>query len=859
MEGSFSTAPGKTANGIVTIVTAPLTSSARTQSVINESSSMSKRPSTAMVPTSNDKISKSTATNNIYLMTGKGRTLVKGATQEMLESMMEPQGLKPRNLPRQGTKAAAAAAVAKSKKRSLGASTSAATAKVTTTNHWSQRLVEKASATPTVDGSASVPISLDDLLSSKKGDAQGNTLMQRKKRDRLISSATVGKAPASNTVQMSSSRNNRKRNWTVLMNQGSSSPSDPTTTNQASLDQTNVLPHQIPKNAAQTLASLLCVGSNAAAKRRKTKLLCISASPSAPTDGALWKQQQQEEINGEENKEEANELVSNEKSGDVSLSDYAQPFHASSTSKRRVDPFTVSIANSFTNMCSGDATKNLVHTVTIHAVASRNISYTGTEVNDNSVDSKEQTETTRQRKNAISAPTIPTNGNYVKLNLRNSSGSCLQKRSCKHRRVVRSKPFLSNQDNQEGHETASDERGKTMNRQGKKSCMLRTSVTANVDPLDDYLDGAIDLPPKHGKKVSAVTDLTNKAKTQTTNVAIAAHPKCIRHGRTCKLLVVKKTKTGNKGRKFYVCSMPKGEQCDFFQWAEDTVEATQRMLLQSSSDSGFIARQVASHGARLRVLTLPELREEAKLRGLRHAGKKQQVLARLLVWVRDEISNAASDTSKADECMVNPSSALEDMCFSDAEIDYVGGLKNGEAKDDEESCSTVGEAGAQLRVKETETGQKGQKYEVSRDEDRVELTRFRCDSDDNNIIFLSEDESFSSSNSSSVLDCEDPDVENDSVAPALPQSLSGDNDLRETLYNIFGYKAFRPGQEWAVRRCLGHKRSLLVAPTGLGKSLCYALPASLLDGLTIVVSPLVSLMQVRNERHLLLWNLACSF
>ena len=59
---------------------------------------------------------------------------------------------------------------------------------------------------------------------------------------------------------------------------------------------------------------------------------------------------------------------------------------------------------------------------------------------------------------------------------------------------------------------------------------------------------------------------------------------------------------------------------------------------------------------------------------------------------------------------------------------------------------------------------------------------------------------------------------------------------------MFGYTEFRDGQEWAIHRCLNHQRSLLVAPTGFGKSLCYTLPAAMMDGVCIVVSPLLSLI-----------------
>ena len=57
-----------------------------------------------------------------------------------------------------------------------------------------------------------------------------------------------------------------------------------------------------------------------------------------------------------------------------------------------------------------------------------------------------------------------------------------------------------------------------------------------------------------------------------------------------------------------------------------------------------------------------------------------------------------------------------------------------------------------------------------------------------------------------------------------------------------GYPAFRPGQREAIETLLTRGRLLLVAPTGGGKSLIYQLPASLLRGTSLVVSPLISLM-----------------
>jgi ATP-dependent DNA helicase RecQ len=66
---------------------------------------------------------------------------------------------------------------------------------------------------------------------------------------------------------------------------------------------------------------------------------------------------------------------------------------------------------------------------------------------------------------------------------------------------------------------------------------------------------------------------------------------------------------------------------------------------------------------------------------------------------------------------------------------------------------------------------------------------------------------------------------------------------REALRRYWGYADFRPGQGQAVRNVLSGRDSLTIMPTGGGKSLCYQVPAMLLPGVTIVVSPLISLMK----------------
>jgi ATP-dependent DNA helicase RecQ len=69
------------------------------------------------------------------------------------------------------------------------------------------------------------------------------------------------------------------------------------------------------------------------------------------------------------------------------------------------------------------------------------------------------------------------------------------------------------------------------------------------------------------------------------------------------------------------------------------------------------------------------------------------------------------------------------------------------------------------------------------------------------------------------------------------------DDARRALRERFGYDEFRPGQERAVESVLERRDTLVVLPTGGGKSVCYQVPALVLPGLTVVLSPLISLMK----------------
>lgn len=80
--------------------------------------------------------------------------------------------------------------------------------------------------------------------------------------------------------------------------------------------------------------------------------------------------------------------------------------------------------------------------------------------------------------------------------------------------------------------------------------------------------------------------------------------------------------------------------------------------------------------------------------------------------------------------------------------------------------------------------------------------------------------------------------------------MTATRELRARLHERFGFRAFRPGQIEAVRSAMQGNDTLVVMPTGSGKSVCFQLPALELEGTTVVVSPLIALMKDQVDRLL---------
>jgi hypothetical protein len=407
-----------------------------------------------------------------------------------------------------------------------------------------------------------------------------------------------------------------------------------------------------------------------------------------------------------------------------------------------------------------------------------------------------------------SSSLMANNDNFVRLNLRNNAGSCRGARNGKTKSKAKLRYEEQKKERREMWKQQQNQDGNNNNNNSQFDTGSSHQPLKGVDPVDDFVDGVF--------SSDICTDKQSTTHSAKKRVIPDPIPLCSGHQQPCKLLTVKKSGE-NRGRKFYVCSYPRREQCDFFQWADDTITAARTQLLRNRSLSGFIARQVASYMERVRSLTVPELKELAKRHGLDTTGNKAALLLRLSIWVRDEVVKGTKELEGHDD-------DIDDVGICNG--DRVGD-ENGEICDSISVSNEIDSAGESDCSDDDNASSSTEELEVIRESNQ---TSSLCNSHANSAARNDHcGVGYSDSSTSDPFHCQTEDDE----------SIT----LTRMLHEFFGHTTFRDGQEWAIRRCINQQRSLLVAPTGFGKSLCFSLTAAMLDGVCIVVSPLLSLIQ----------------
>jgi ATP-dependent DNA helicase Q4 len=268
-------------------------------------------------------------------------------------------------------------------------------------------------------------------------------------------------------------------------------------------------------------------------------------------------------------------------------------------------------------------------------------------------------------------------------------------------------------------------------------------------------------------------------------------PKCPGHGYPCIVKTVKKSGK-NKGRKFYVCPLDRKQQCRCFFWVDDSVEIAMQEFNGSDSKEEQLAKRIASEKRKLLQLTVKELKIRLSRRNLSCQGKKEDLVNRLAVSI-SEVMPMATSASFTTNVITN---------------------KTTEEPNSVDSASSGDEYGDDSDV----------------------------DSDDS-LEFIDMVSPPPLSNSSVTVK----NNNNDNNFNARKNESFDRRKLHTLLEEKYGFKAYRKGQLWGIERTLKGQSSLVVLPTGGGKSLIYQIAAMMAGGLTLVVSPLLSLMRDQLE------------
>jgi hypothetical protein len=324
-------------------------------------------------------------------------------------------------------------------------------------------------------------------------------------------------------------------------------------------------------------------------------------------------------------------------------------------------------------------------------------------------------------------------------------------------------------------------------------------------------------------------------------------PLCTGHQMGAKMLVVKKAGP-NKNRRFYGCCFSADQRCKFFMWAEDNPEVLPVVLelnkrKQERNESVYANNSAGEAAVTEKLDPYDEWKRNAvglymeRLDGMTAGDLKAEILRckkrRLL-------------TMSASQQELDNDPSLVKLTLGGHRADVIQRLGKEAMRVLERSRPTVDSEGGSCSASDMEVI-------FSKASTATAAADVLLDSDSNSSSdcddIILDSESAESSDAGSAN--ESPHVSKPAQVRrqaagkghGKTDMLAGLSPLTRALVECFGFSSFRQGQQWAVQRALDGKNSLLVMPTGAGKSLCYMLPAALLPGLTLVVSPLISLMQ----------------
>lgn len=335
-------------------------------------------------------------------------------------------------------------------------------------------------------------------------------------------------------------------------------------------------------------------------------------------------------------------------------------------------------------------------------------------------------------------------------------------------------------------------------------------------------------------------------------MALARKPTCPGHGLPAKVCRVKKSGS-NKGRAFYVCPLPRTEQCKYFMWkdqhvahavaaflgtAASSVDTALTAGITDGSDEAALAasgswqRMERDRGVVWHAEALSQLKKQVRARGLlRDPALLQAVLGRPKALI-----------SKLVKMQLVALLARDDVREAQKKMGLLaeGGAVGGAAKKRrssskpgminlDSSSESSGDSGSDSDVPAaTSSKDRGKRSAKPGRGGTAAGEDTPSDLDEDELLVLN-----------AVVGGEDTPA----VGDAVLTSLSPEQRALDALQTHFGFPNFREGQSWVVQRTLAGLSTLYVAPTGSGKSLTYQLPSLLLPGITVVVSPLVALMK----------------